>query len=272
MKRILSVLLLFAACYCNAQIETDRPDFTESPNVVPKGALQIETGFVFENDLSAKEQRQSKIQLSERNYTVNTTLFRYGLTENIELRLNTNYTLSKVGNTNDIELLDSTHNPILSDIKGFQTSFIGFKTNLYKNDKLSLGFLGHLYIPALASGDFIRTVGQRVAPEFLVPATLSLNERWGISGQFGMAWDGLSSDPSYNYNLGVGFGISEKVGSYLEAVSYFTAGEELAFLNGGFTYLVTDNFQLDLTGGYKLTEAAPDYFLSCGLSYRMLKK
>ena len=49
--RILISLLLISSFYLGfSQIETDRPDFTESPNVVPKGALQIETGFVLEND------------------------------------------------------------------------------------------------------------------------------------------------------------------------------------------------------------------------------
>ena len=40
------MLLLLVSTSLVAQIETDRPDFTESPNVVPKGALQIETGFI----------------------------------------------------------------------------------------------------------------------------------------------------------------------------------------------------------------------------------
>ena len=50
MKNSLVMLLLLVSTSLVAQIETDRPDFTESPNVVPKGALQIETGFILEND------------------------------------------------------------------------------------------------------------------------------------------------------------------------------------------------------------------------------
>jgi len=70
MKRVITIAFVFVAFFCKAQIETDRPDFTESPNVVPKGALQIETGFIMENDYSAKDQRNSKIQLSERNIQI----------------------------------------------------------------------------------------------------------------------------------------------------------------------------------------------------------
>ena len=273
MRKIFAILLVSASVYCNAQIETDRPDFTESPNVVPKGALQIETGFILENDYSAKEQRNSKIQLSERNFTANTTLFRFGLTENIELRLNTNYGISKVINMNDIGILDSTHNPYLSNISGFSTSFIGFKTNLYKNDKLSIGFLGHLYIPELASQDFAKVSGQKIAPEFLIPLTYDITDRFGIAVQYGLTWDGFTANPTTSYTLALGYGITEKLSFYVEPYGFLTNnGEELHLINGGFTYLVNDDFQVDLTGGFGLNEAAPDNFLNCGASFLLFNK
>ena len=273
MKRVITIAFVFVAFFCKAQIETDRPDFTESPNVVPKGALQIETGFIMENDYSAKDQRNSKIQLSERNFTANTTLFRFGLTENLELRLNTNYGISKVVNMNDIAILDSTHNPNLSDISGFSTSFIGFKTNLYKNEKMSIGFLGHLYIPELASGDFAKVTGQKVAPEFLIPLTCNVTDRFGIAVQYGLTWDGFTPNPTTSYTLALGYAITNQLSFYVEPYGFLTNnGDELHLINGGFTYLVNDNFQLDLTGGLGLNEEAPDNFLNCGASFLLFNK
>lgn len=273
MKNSLVVLLLLVSTSLVAQIETDRPDFTESPNVVPKGALQIETGFILENDYSAKEQRNCKIQLSERNFTVNTTLLRYGLTKNIELRLNTNYSISKVGNMNDILILDSTHNPNLDDIEGFQTPFIGFKTNLYKNDKLSIGFLGHLYIPELASVDFMKANGQKIAPEFLIPLTYDITDKFGIAVQYGLTWDGFTPNPTTSYTLALGYSITDKLSAYVEPYGFLTNnGDELHLINGGFTYLINDDFQVDLTGGFGLNEAAPDNFVNCGASFLLFNK
>ena len=55
MKRLLLSLLVWVSIHGIAQertpeLITDRPDQTESSSVVPLGALQIETGFIMEND------------------------------------------------------------------------------------------------------------------------------------------------------------------------------------------------------------------------------
>lgn len=62
---------------------TDRPDQTESSTTVPLKALQIETGFILENDISGN--------INHTGYTLNTTLLRYGLFENFEVRLGLEY-------------------------------------------------------------------------------------------------------------------------------------------------------------------------------------
>src|SRR5690606_11110122 len=58
---------------------TDRPDETEAPYLVSKGYFQIETGTFY------RKYENSSIKLEELGY--NTTLLRYGLLENLELRL-----------------------------------------------------------------------------------------------------------------------------------------------------------------------------------------
>src|SRR6187549_2682149 len=85
----ISILLLNAAWVANAQtlekpdLVTDRPDQTEAPVLVPKGGLQVETGFMFEKDKSRA--------VDATNYTYNTTLVKYGVNENFELRLISEY-------------------------------------------------------------------------------------------------------------------------------------------------------------------------------------
>ena len=58
---------------------TDRPDATEASSTVGKGVFQIESGGLYESF------EENSIQLE--NYTYNTTLLRYGLLDNVELRL-----------------------------------------------------------------------------------------------------------------------------------------------------------------------------------------
>lgn len=269
MKKTLLALLCVLSLSTYAQIETDRPDFTESPNVVPKGALQVETGFILENDLASSS--TSMLETKSQNITLNTTLLRFGLTENIELRLNTSVDRSQTQVSNP---MGGVSGPLSDTVfKGLSTSFIGFKTNLYKNDKMSIGFLGHLYIPELASGDFAKSIDQKVAPEFLIPLTYDITDKFGIAVQYGLTWDGFTPNPTTSYTLALGYGITDALSFYVEPYGFLTNnGDELHLLNGGFTYLVNDNFQLDLTGGIGLNEAAPDNFLNCGASFLLFNK
>ena len=67
---------------------TDRPDQTESSLTVPRKTFQIETGFVFE--------KFNYDQYEFENWGIATTLIRYGLLDNLELRLGSNYQISNV--------------------------------------------------------------------------------------------------------------------------------------------------------------------------------
>ena len=170
MKKITLIFLLFSSFSAFTQIETDRPDFTESPNTVPKGALQVETGVIIENDKIDNLGGSVKYQ----NFTLNTTLLRYGLLEHLELRFNwANNRNEETQNRLIQGGIDSNFSSVNS---GFETSFVGFKTNLFKTDKISIGFLGHLYIPDLSSGDF-KADNQKVASELLFPISCQITER-----------------------------------------------------------------------------------------------
>jgi hypothetical protein len=39
-------------------------------------------------------------------------------------------------------------------------------------------------------------------------------------------------------------------------------------MDGGFTWLVSDNLQLDISAGAGLNHAAPDFFISAGAAWR----
>ena len=266
MKKITLILLAFGNFGAFAQIETDRPDFTESPNTVPKGAFQVETGFIMENDKIENLGGSFEYQ----NLTLNTTLIRYGLLEHLELRFN--WANNQNEETQKRLIQGGVDSSFSSVTSGFLTSFVGFKTNLYKTDKISIGFLGHLYVPDLSSGDF-KVDNQKVASELLFPVSYQITERFGVAAQYGINWDGLSPNPTTGYTLAFGYAITDQLNCYIEPYGFLTNnGEELHLVNGGFTYLVNDNFQLDLTGGFGLNDDAPDNFISCGASFLLFNK
>lgn len=92
MKTKITLLLFFVSTAIFSQnqepIQTDRPDQTETPALVPKGMFQVETGFsVQKNDANSNTQ------------TLPSTLWKYGVNDHFELRLITELTTEK--NIND---------------------------------------------------------------------------------------------------------------------------------------------------------------------------
>jgi hypothetical protein len=263
----LYLFLIFCAISYNvkAQIETDRPDFTESPNVVPAKALQVETGFIWEQDAFAFNTIGEQ---KNRNITLNTTLLRYGISNKVELRLNWTAQQQKVLYYNH-PLIDP-HPSLFDPIRGFSPIFVGAKTNLYSNDKVSIGLLTHLYLPFAASKKYQT---KNVAPEFLIPCSIALSDKIGIAFQYGLTWNGETAEPTNSYTLAISAGLTDKLSSYIESYGYFSQTyKDLHLLNGGFTFLINPNFQLDLTGGIGLTENAPDGFVNTGCSFLLFSK
>lgn len=237
------------------EIETDRPDFTESPNVVPKGALQIETGFILEKDKeSSLLMGQQSVNVT--NTTFNTGLIRYGLTNKLELRFN--YSIDKT---------ERKGGPSDTSFTELSPVFIGVKTNLYQAEKVSLGFLAHLYISSDFSG---------ASPEFLMPVSIDFTDKFGVAFQLGMSWDIGAESPVGSYTLALGYAITDALSAYIEPYGYSInsldyRGKDRR-LNGGFTYLVNNKLQLDLTGGVGYSKHAPDHFINAGFSYIFLNR
>ena len=85
--------ILFNSSFVFSQITTDRPDQTESAVVISKGQIQIESG----------------ISIYESESNIN-TLFRFGLIEGIEIRLNSNYLIN-----DELSFMKNHHLVILVD-------------------------------------------------------------------------------------------------------------------------------------------------------------
>lgn len=75
-------------------------------------------------------------------------------------------------------------------------------------------------------------------------------------------------------SLTIGVSITEQLGSYIEWFGLFPHSSNdpnvvpLHVLDGGFTYLITNNVQYDIRGELGLNSAAPDYGVGTGLSVR----
>lgn len=229
--------------YSSAQtIVTDRPDQTESSSTVPKSSLQIESGVL----LSFSGERTNEVK----QWLAPTTLFRVGVTKGFELRFLSQYEI-----LNNYSSANSSNG--ISDIE------IGTKIQLFKKEHSTteVAFLSHLIIPTGSvnlSGNQYGTINKlSISHSFL--------ENIGIGYNLGYNnFDGGSGD--LTYSLALGFSINDKTGVYIEPYGELTEFEDfVANFDAGFTHLVEDNLQLDLSFGTGLNNTMN--YISLGFSW-----
>ena len=243
-KYLFILILLFAGELAAQSIITDRPDQTESSSTVGLGNLQIESGFLigFEGDEGH----------SVRQILAPTTLFRYGITDGIELRL--------VNQFESLKFQDETFRGI-SDLE-IGTKFEIFKT---KESGTEVAFLSHLIVPTGAkelTSDEFGTVNK-------LSISHELSDNIGLGYNIGYNYFGTGKG-DLTYSIALGIGVNDKVGIYIEPYGDIVDFEEwIANADAGFTYLVNEQLQLDFSFGAGITQRMN--YLSVGVSWLILK-
>ncbi len=74
------------------------------------------------------------------------------------------------------------------------------------------------------------------------------------------------------YTATLGFGLTDSLGAFLEIygeIGLSAGGSPRHLFDGGFTYLVRDNVQLDIVAGIGISDPADDWFVGIGVSFRL---
>ncbi len=262
MKYKISLILLIFILHVDAQddktekdystISTDRPNQTEASNLVPKNFLQVETGAFYESVEVAGFKSKAT--------TFNTTLLRYGLLDNLELRVGFDFT-EITGEFRGIQLENK--------FSGFSPLLLGVKIGITEEKGLlpEIAFIAHINMPFMASRDFET---KSTGTDFRFSLSHTLSEKSSLGYNIGMAWDGDITSAIYLYTLAYGYSFTDKVGGYVELYGDLYEDSNFDHLwNAGFTYLVDDNVQLDISAGTGITMNSQDLFLSAGISFRI---
>ncbi|MEM7186339.1 MAG: transporter [Bacteroidota bacterium] len=237
---------------------TDRPTASASPTTIAPGNLQLETGGFY---TSFEETVGSEtVQLEVLGY--NTSLLRYGVLDNLELRLGWNF---EEGQTtiNGRKLMDVT--------SGFSPLLAGAKVNITQENGWipTIALLGHLYLPLTAGEDY---KPDTTGADFRFAFAHSLSDRSSLGYNLGAQWGNDSPEVAYVYTLVYSLSIAERFGLYAEVYGDLPENNSANhYWNTGLTYLVSPNFQLDATIGTSITEGQ-DILLAAGISYRIQKK
>ncbi|MCM2269818.1 MAG: transporter [Thermoanaerobaculia bacterium] len=230
-----------------AELVTDRPDQTESTATVPRRAVQIESGWL-------------RVETAEeRSDEVGATLVRVGLADAWELRLAT-------GGWIDAR-----------SASGLADGEVGAKWS-FRRESAGGSAAALLMSASVPVGDRAQTSG-RVDPELRLAMSHGLTDRLGLG--WNVAYVGASErdargDRHTQFHwLGtaaLGLELTPRLGAFVELFGEAggsRGGPPSTSLDGGLTWRLRDNLQLDLAAGVGLSRAAPDRFVGLGLSLRV---
>jgi len=223
-------------------IQTDRPDQTECPFITPRHYFQLENGISYE-----KNNQNSELIVAP------TILTRFGINKFFELRLITEYVVSKENSTTYQGI-----NPIL----------FGFKTRLLEEKGIipTTSLIAHIGFPEAASSQYRANY---YYPEFRFTMQHTISDRQTLSYNLGAEWNGVNKKPTFIYTLTSGYSLTETIGAYIEFYGFVPQiGKSDHRFDLGLTYLFNDNHQLDVSGGFGLSAISPEYYLALGYSFR----
>ncbi len=243
---LICIFFVFGQLKAQQPIQTDRPDQTECPFITPKGYLQAENGFTYEN-----------INKNNKVISLPTILWKYGLNKNVEFRL--------ITETNIIKSLGNK-------VSGLVPTIVGFKISVSEEKGIipATGFIAHLAIPNAASTNFKASY---YAPSFRFNMQHTLSKTFSLAYNLGTEWDGKTPEPTFIYTLTSGMSITEKLGAYIELYGFAPQKQSADHkADGGFTYLITNDVMVDISGGFGITKEAPKNYFALGFSYRFNTK
>lgn len=226
------------------QIISDRPLQSDRPAVTPKGYFQMEHVF--------------KIEDTDPGfiYSYPASVWKYGVTNNFELRLITEYTT-----------IQKQPNP---DINGFLPIAVGIKAKLGEQKGVlpKISFVGDLTLPGVVSEDFETTY---LAPDVRLAFEHMVSDFIDIGYNVGLEWDGINAEPNINYSLYADFDLTKRLGLFVEGYGTTPQRDDVEMeirADAGLSYLLGNNFLLFASAGKGLTDEAVESFVAGGFSYR----
>ncbi len=227
-----------------AELVTDRPDFTESGIVVPMGSLQFEGGLTWESGAGGV-----------RTASGPEFLVRWGLTSRMELRIG----------LPDFVGVWNGHSA-----SGFGDPSIGTKVQL--GPIAEGGDLATVVTVSAPAGE-TGFSSDGWDPSVILTTGGGIGGSWSLGSQvFGELATNMG-DREFSWGgtlvLGTSIGSQGISGSFFElAATIPEEGTTAVSFHHGYTHLLTKTLQIDVHGGFGLTETAPDLFIGAGMVYR----
>ena len=238
-----AVALALAAIVGHARadddIVADRPGFGESANVVASRHLQVEAGATW-----------TRTDRIDRLFDAPRPLVRFGLGHSLELR---------------VEPPDWQHARDAGvTASGWTDTTVGLKwhASLGTSD---LALRATLVLPTGSVG----FTDERADPSGAIAWSRALSGPWSLGATVSARHFRAYGTSSVSPSLSLGRALGERLGAFLEYGGGFSSGTRpFHQLDTGCTWIPRPDTQLDLSVGFGLSPAAPDFFVGLGISRR----
>lgn len=246
-------LVLLATAASGDSISTDRPGQSNAPHVVAPGTFQFEGGLTFARETDGGDPNTNIL-------TVPGGLLRIGLLSFLEFRM----------------LADGY---VFEDRKGDNDRSSGSDLTLGGRAYL-FGQNGVLPETALDFNLSLPTGSDAVTSDGVDPSGIfvfewALNERFILHHNLVLASTSLGKSDSRRAfrvtpTVSMTATITEQAGAFIEYYATFSDSglKDEHSIDGGFTWLIGENLQLDISAGAGLNDAAADFFVSAGAAWR----
>lgn len=250
---------------------TDRPDFTESSVAVGRGVSQVEFGYTFTSSSAGGVRVRTQTageQLLRAGFHADWLEFRLGMVPGMLMDSVEDFDLSL-----PLVFEQTRSGGASSSTAGFPDLYTGFKAALFpqEGNLPEMAVIPQLNIPtgtASFSSDKLEpgvnlVYGWRLDDSYSTAGSTQVNRRYDEGGEgyieFAQSWTIARS-------------LSERLGAFAEWYAFFPEGSDTAraqqYLNGGFAWALTDDFQFDIRVGFGLNDEADDFFVGSGFSIR----
>lgn len=240
------------------EIETDRDSFTPATSVVGRGYSVIETAYTFIDNRGVKE-----------THSFPELVARFGVSENVELRLGWNYEVGGAGNPVSGNVPDDFEEEGAAALEKESRLLYGGKFQLTQQ-------CGWTPRSALIVQGFTPTSGE------VNDSNLSAAYVGGWRFFEGWEWDSAlrystSSAEEDHFNVWapstvLKVPVGERWKAHVEYFGIFTAGREAEsvqhFFSPGAHYLITPNVEVGVRVGWGLNDQSPNFFTNFGGGFR----
>lgn len=245
MTALLVVNMMFVGL-CAAQEELpslvpDRPGYTWGADVLPFQKVALDNGFGFEATGDGSH-----------TTTLSSTIVRYGIFENMELRVGTDFLLCNDGTDPVFAVAPLT---------------LGTKIKVYESESWlpSVAVLAQVQSSHIGSSDQLPS---HLAPSMYACFEHSIADRYWVCYNAGLEWNGEDAVSTTFLALSFGLDIIDGFGAYLESYNYLNAVDGNQYMGEiGLTWSVSRRLQLDLECDFNMEHFGTGYAIGGGVAW-----